>query len=263
MKENTFYYFFIILTLFVFSCGEQEKTKKRSSRRVSITKEEIEQKKQGKVEALNDENVEERLLAYGKNNPETLVKVTTNFGEMKVRLYQETPLHRANFIRLVKNKFYDGTFFYRVEKDFVVQGGKSDDISRKNTLPNFGKYTVPAEIKFPQFFHKRGAIAMARDVDEKNPEKRSDKNDFYFVHGKTYTPAQTQNLGTLNQVNFPNNILQYYNNIGGNPNLDTQFTVFGEIVEGLEVLDKIANLEVSKDMFPKKDTYVEMVVIKE
>jgi len=261
MKITRFFYLHIIFVfVLLLSCQEKEKQRNRK-RRNKIQKENTQENTFPKVEAFKDENVVEKLLAYGKENPETLVKIETNFGEMKLKLYTETPLHRANFIRLVKNKFYDGTFFYRVEKGFVVQGGKSDDMTRKNRLPNFGKYTVPAEIKFPQLFHKRGAIAMAREIDEKNPEKRSDKNDFYFVHGKTYSIAEIQQLGNLNKVSFPNNIIQYYSNIGGNPNLDTQFTVFGEIVEGLEVLDKIANLEVSKDMFPKKDTYVKMQVI--
>src|SRR5882672_4351723 len=128
----------------------------------------------GKKDAIlvTNENKQEILLRYGKENQENGVIIETSFGNISLRLYDETPLHRANFIKLIKDGYYDNPEFYRVVENFVVQGG----VPLKKL-----DYTVPAEIN-PKFVHKKGALAMAR-LDENNPEKESSSTEFYFVHG--------------------------------------------------------------------------------
>ncbi|MDQ7039722.1 MAG: peptidylprolyl isomerase [Rhodothermus sp.] len=177
-------------------------------------------------------------------------EIRTPLGRMVVRLYDETPLHRDNFKRLVASGFYDSTTFHRVIDGFVIQGGdpNSKDADPTNDGTGGPGYTLPAEIR-PGLFHKRGALAAARQGDEVNPERRSSGSQFYLVVGRTFDAA------TLNEIeaylreqipdpsfSFPDSVRRLYQTVGGAPFLDGHYTVFGELVEGFEVMAAIARL---------------------
>lgn len=169
-------------------------------------------------------------------------------GRMVIRLYDETPGHRDNFKKLVSEGFYDGTRFHRVIEGFMIQGG--DPNSRDDDPFNNGHggpgYTLPAEIE-PAFFHKRGALAAARTGDHVNPERRSSGSQFYIVQGTTFDDQMLKMLEQQirmtardSSFTFSDAARATYKEVGGAPNLDGQYTVFGEIVEGLDVVDQIA-----------------------
>lgn len=171
------------------------------------------------------------------------VKLTTDSGIIVLRLYDKTPLHKKNFIKLVKEKFYDGLLFHRVINNFMIQGGDPDS---KNAKPGIQlgegtlKYTIPAEFD-SSLFHKRGALAAAREGDENNPKKASSSSQFYIVDGQTYTDSQLDMVEKKYHVNIPPNHREFYKTIGGDPFLDMNYTVFGEVVTGMDVVEKIAN----------------------
>lgn len=212
------------------------------------------------VVPLNNENLERELLAYGRENPDSLVVLTTRFGKMTIRLYKNTPLHRANFVRLVKNDFYKDTEFYRVVKDFIVQGGDNDDWERSSVKSRMGSYTLPAEIK-PENFHKRGAIAMARDYDN-NPEKRSSPFDFYFVQGLVYTPSEIRGTSAAYDLTITPLQAASYTTVGGCPHLDGQHTVFGEVIDGVEVIDSIASVRIGQGDWPLDKVEIKLEMAK-
>ena len=172
-------------------------------------------------------------------------------GRMVVRLYDDTPGHRDNFAKLAEEQFYDSTTFHRVIAGFMIQGG--DPNSKNDDLLDDGAggpgYTIPAEF-VPTRFHKRGALAAARQGDQVNPEKRSSGSQFYIVHGGTpYTEEQLAQIeaGLRQQLgdpdfSFPEEARQAYLTEGGAPQLDGAYTVFGELVEGFDVLDAVANV---------------------
>lgn len=201
-----------------------------------------------------------------KNNipKERLVEITTDFGVMVVRLYNSTPLHRDNFIKLVQQGFYDSLLFHRVIKDFMIQGG---DPTSKNadSLTMLGGGSAPgnridAEFR-NNFFHKKGALAAARD---NNPEKASSNCQFYIVQGKKVDTTQlNQIFETRIKPNSPNfkytkQQKEIYQRIGGTPFLDQNYTVFGETISGLNVLDKIANVKTKPGDRPIKDVRMKM-----
>ena len=185
----------------------------------------------GKKETIivTNENREAVLLQYGKENPEKKVTIETAFGVIHLRLYDETPLHRANFIKLIKDGYYEEPEFYRVVENFVVQGG----VPMKKL-----DYTIPAEFK-PTFFHKKGALGMAR-LDDNNPRKESSSTEFYIVHGNKYAGWEYDEEARNLQLTLPDEARKIYTTIGGEMSLDSQYTVFGEVIEGLEIIDKIA-----------------------
>jgi cyclophilin family peptidyl-prolyl cis-trans isomerase len=178
---------------------------------------------------ITNENRKEVLLQYGKENPEKKVVIETNFGVIKVRLYDETPLHRANFVKLIKDGYYENAEFYRIVERFVVQGG----VPQKKL-----DYTIPAEIQ-PNFFHKRGAIAMARQTDN-NPEMESSSTEFYFSQGSKYADWEFDEEVKNLEIKTTPEQRKLYTTIGGELQLDSKYTVFGEVTEGLDVIDKIA-----------------------
>ncbi len=222
-----------------------------------------------------------------KNNKEPLVNIKTSMGMIKVKLYNETPLHRDNFLKLVKSKFYDGLTFHRVINHFMIQSG--DPATRQNPKglsenPDLAEYTVPAEFH-SSLFHKKGALAAARKGDEENPDKESSGSQFYFVQGeilndiqlnqleqrinnmkkqsiffkniniekeKAFDYAKIQEAASLKTEEEFAKLTPYiipeihrsvYKTIGGTPHLDGSYTVFGEILEGLELIDKIASVK--------------------
>ena len=169
-----------------------------------------------------------------KSEKEVIVLMKTSMGDMKIKLYNETPLHRDNFVKLVKEKFYDGLLFHRVIRDFMIQGGDPDSKNApagKQLGMGGPGYTVPAEI-LPQFKHKKGALAAARMGDQMNPAKASSGSQFYIVH----------NADRCSSLN------------GG-------YTVFGEVIEGLEVIDKIATVKTNPGDRPAEDVKIISVTI--
>ena len=174
-----------------------------------------------------------------------LVEIKTDYGTMVVKLYDSTPLHRDNFIKLVKEKFYDSLLFHRVIQNFMIQGGDpSSKYADSGIVLGNGEAPgdmIPAEFK-PNSIHKKGALAMART---ENPEKASSNCQFYIVQGQPYTNAQLNDMECkIRQSNpefyFTDAERKTYNTIGGTPFLDQNYTVFGEVIKGLDVIDKIA-----------------------
>jgi peptidyl-prolyl cis-trans isomerase B (cyclophilin B) len=175
------------------------------------------------------------------------VLLQTNYGDITVRLSDSTPLHRDNFLKLVKVGFYDSVLFHRVIKNFMIQGGDpgSKHAAAGQPLGSGGPaYRIPAEFR-TTLFHKKGVIAAARD---NNPEKSSSGSQFYIVQGKVFTNEGLDSLETfrLGGKKIPADQREVYTTIGGTPHLDQNYTVFGEVVKGLDVVDKIASVETSK-----------------
>lgn len=243
---------------------------------------------------------------------ETTVIMHTSLGDVTLKLYNETPLHRDNFIKLVKVGTYNGLLFHRVIKDFMVQGG---DVTSKDAPMNKSLgagdlgYTVPAEFVYPKYFHKKGALCAARTGDEVNPERASSASQFYIVTGKKYTEGelkqmekqlenrlkqsifarlQTENKAKIMQLYrngekeelailrdtlvgkteleaekrkeeacLPAELREAYQSVGGVPFLDNQYTVYGEVVDGIEVVDAIQKVKTNK-----QDRPLENIVIK-
>ncbi|MEG1499299.1 MAG: peptidylprolyl isomerase [Bacteroidales bacterium] len=190
-----------------------------------------------------------------QNNTEKMLSIQTPYGQMLIKLYNETPKHRDNFLKLVKENFYDSTLFHRVINTFMIQGGDPDS---KNTVEQaiLGSgdvgYTVPAEI-LPEKFHKKGALAAARQGDEVNPRKASSGCQFYIAQGQVYTPEQLSVMESNYGFHFTEEQKKAYTTIGGVPHLDGEYTVFGEIVSGLDVIDKISVLPTDKNDRPLSD----------
>ena len=177
------------------------------------------------------------------------VLLQTNYGDIIVRLYDSTPLHRDNFLKLVKTGYYDSILFHRVIQNFMIQGGDPNSKQAKpgEPLGNGGPgYTIPAEFR-PTIFHKKGVIAAARMGDNVNPEKASSGSQFYIVQGRMFTDAGLDSVETFRlKRKIPPEQREVYKTIGGVPHLDQAYTVFGEVVKGLDVVDKIATVQTSK-----------------
>jgi len=246
---------------------------------------------------------------------ESKVQIETEFGIIKIKLYDETPLHRDNFIKLVNEGFYTDLLFHRIIQGFMIQGGDPDS---KNAEP--GKqlgggdldYTIPAEIN-PKFFHRKGILAAAREGDQTNPEKKSSASQFYILQGKIFRPGELDSLqlkleesrklnmlqmkmkviepelnklgaegkqeemmarfNTLKEevtaeaaklppVKFSEEQRKAYTTVGGYPSLDNNYTIFGEVIEGLEVIDKIAAQPTDQFNRPQKDIKFKITMIK-
>lgn len=190
------------------------------------------------------EEVVDSLTAYGKKNPESMAIISTRFGDMKVRLYKDTPLHRANFVRLSKAGFYDQGEFYRVIQGFVIQGGDSDERTAKQ-----GAYKIPQEFN-RKYYHRKGALAASRFGDARNPEKESSSHNFYIVHGKPHEDYVLDIYEKEHNMKYTPEQRKLYKEVGGAPNLDTEYTVFGQVIEGLDIIDSIANEPVDRQDWP-------------
>lgn len=182
------------------------------------------------------------------------VEMKTTAGDIVLELSDNTPIHRDNFMQLVEEHYFDSLLFHRVIENFMIQGGdpRTRDISGRDFFAD-GEETgnprywedIPAEIDFPALYHKRGALAAAREGDDVNPERRSSRTQFYIVWGRTFSDeqldAQQQRItrATKGKVTLPDSIREVYKNVGGTPHLDGQYTVFGHVVSGLDVVDKI------------------------
>jgi peptidyl-prolyl cis-trans isomerase B (cyclophilin B) len=189
---------------------------------------------------------------------ETIVEITTDFGVMTARLYNSTPLHRDNFIKLVKQGFYDSLLFHRVINGFMIQGGdptskRADSIAQLGAGEISGTPTIPAEFR-SNLIHKKGVLAAARDG---NPEKKSSNCQFYIVQGKKVDSAQL-----TNGVAYTKDQKEIYQRIGGTPFLDQNYTVFGEVFIGMDVIDKIAATKVYDTDRPVKNVRMKIKIIK-
>ncbi len=179
------------------------------------------------------------------------VELMTTEGSIVLRLYDSTPLHRDNFLRLVKSGYYDSVLFHRVIKNFMIQSGdpESKHALQGQQLGNGGPaYTIPAEFR-PAIFHKKGVLAAAREGDNVNPEKASSGSQFYIVQGKKFTDAGLDSVETyrLKGRKIPAEQREVYKTVGGTPHLDGNYTVFGVVVKGLDVVDSIASTPTSRN----------------
>lgn len=250
-----------------------------------------------------------------ENQKETMLNIETSMGDIKVKLYNETPQHRDNIVKLAKNGTYEGTLFHRVIKDFMVQAGDPDSKNApKGKQLGSGDvgYTIPAEIVYPKYFHKRGALSAARMGDQVNPKKESSGCQFYIVTGKVYNDSTL--LGMESQKNeakveaifnslaqkhmkeiykmrkendqegmydlqekliteaqaeaakqpdfkFTPEEIAAYTSVGGTPHLDGEYTVFGEVVEGMDVVDKIQGVKTDRSDRPEEDVKIIKVTV--
>lgn len=246
-------------------------------------------------------------MAFASSQAEPIVDIKTTMGDIKVKLYDDTPKHRDNFLKLVKEGYYDGVLFHRVIKDFMIQTGDPDSKTADSTAmlgSGSPDYTLEAEILYPKHYHKRGALAAARTGDQVNPERRSSGSQFYIVTGEKQNPRNLEmieqrannarkqeyfnrltkeNMDTLKALRasgdregmealrqrlaaeteaavkpepLPAGMKEAYVTEGGTPHLDGQYTVFGEVVEGMDVVDKIQNAETGRADRPKQDIRV-------
>lgn len=202
---------------------------------------------------------------------EARVIIYTEYGDMIVKLYNETPLHRDNFIKLVENQFYDSLLFHRVIKDFMIQGGDPESRNAPDgaMLGTGGlDYLIDAEI-LPQYYHKKGALAAARQADAVNPQKKSSACQFYIVQGKPSAPSILKSL-EARKASMPGGApfkyseaaIADYEISGGAPHLDGEYTVFGEVIAGLDVIDRIAALQVDGRSRPVKNVRMRIELVK-
>jgi peptidyl-prolyl cis-trans isomerase B (cyclophilin B) len=188
-------------------------------------------------------------------NAQTIL-LETSKGNIKISLSDKTPLHRDNFIKLVNEGYYDGLLFHRIIAGFMIQTGDPDSKNSKPGQPlGMGgpSYTIPAEFS-PELFHKKGAVAAARKGDAVNPEKRSSGSQFYIVQGNKLTSQQLSGMEDNSQhIPFSPVQREIYTTVGGTPHLDGAYTVFGEVIEGLDIVDSIANAPTSQGNRPVTD----------
>jgi len=199
-----------------------------------------------------------------KETSQKKVMITTDYGTMVLKLYNKTPLHRDNFIKLVKQHFFDSLLFHRVIKGFMIQGGDPESKhAKQGQLLGEGslKYTLPAEFD-TSLFHKKGALAAARESDADNPQKRSSATQFYIVEGKTYTNEEMDRMEEKLHIKIPKNHREVYRTIGGDPFLDMNYTVFGEVINGFDVIDKIGSALVDENNRPLKNIRMKITLIK-
>ena len=190
------------------------------------------------------------------------VKITTDFGEVTIMLYNETPLHRDNFIKLAKAHFYDGTVFHRVIEKFMIQGGDPDSKKAvKGAALGEGDvgYTIPAEFR-DSLFHQKGVLAAARD---NNPEKASSGCQFYIVQGKVYTDSLLDSVEKKRlKFKLPQWEREVYKTKGGAPHLDQGYTVYGIVVKGLPMVDQVADVQKDASDRPLTDIKMTVTVLK-
>ena len=206
------------------------------------------------IATLTDATAPAALLAYGRQYPGSEVLITTRLGNIRVRLYDDTPIHKANFLLLTRKGVFDETMFNRVVKDFAVQGGQT---AGPRTI-RLHRYRLPPEFRAGHF-HRKGALGMARYDDEQNPGRLSSNTDFYFVVGEKLAPNQAQAMTPRHLTPAQ---LHAYATVGGVPSLDGQYTVFGEVIEGQDVIDKISRVPVESDKWPVQDITLKVAVVK-
>lgn len=204
------------------------------------------------------------IKLFKKKVKEQKVQIETEYGNIVLKLYNETPQHRDNFIKLVKDDFYKDLIFHRIIRDFMIQGGDPDskDAPAGKMLGSGGPgYTVPAEFD-SSFIHKKGALSAARQGDAVNPKRASSGSQFYIVQGKTYNEDDLNRLSMQTGVKYTPQQVEIYKTLGGTPFLDMQYTVFGEVIEGLDIIDKIAAVQTAQGDRPVKDLKFTITLVK-
>lgn len=211
------------------------------------------------------------LTVTARKDKRASVEMLTSMGKITIELYNETPQHRDNFIRLANEGFYDKLLFHRVIADFMIQGGDPDssDAAEGEVLGEGGPgYTIPAEFRFPELFHKRGALAAAREGDLTNPTKSSSGSQFYIVWGKTFSKEEMDGQAAAaerrsgGKTTFPDKVRKHYMRYGGTPHLDGEYTVFGEVTKGLEVVNAIQQADTDDNDRPLEDIRILSVTVK-
>jgi len=232
-QKHKYILFIFINSILLFSnCDKKEKSLVNTVNKKTekATKKKPQKQQEKELDSINKDNAVLFLEAYGKLNPETIVLIETRLGNFKIKLYPETPLHRASFVFLTKTGYFNTTAFHRIVPNFIVQGGNSDfPITRKLRMKY--NYRIPAEMK-PNRTHKYGALAAARQW-ENNPNKISSPFEFYMIQDKR-----------------------------GSHHLDGEHTIFGEITEGFDTMEKIAKLETDKKEWPLKEVFIKASVIR-
>lgn len=206
------------------------------------------------------------VLLTSCQKPEERIVLETTLGEIELKLYDETPLHRDNFRSLVAEGAYDSLLFHRVIRDFMIQGGDPDSkLAEPGALLGEGDrpYTVPAEFRLKEgFFHRRGVLAAARESDDVNPEQRSSAMQFYIVWGRVFDDEgldkvqERLDARTGGRVVLTPEMRETYKTVGGTPHLDGQYTVFGEVTHGLEVVDAIQQVATDENDRPLEDVRI-------
>ena len=235
--------------------------KEKDSSLDSLAQSKVEELGIGIYKRLNNSNCVSFLKDYGVEHPEKLVKMETNYGEILVRLYKDTPIHRASFLYLIERNYFAPTQIVRVVPGFVIQGGNSEDLEDQEQRFLIGKYTLPSEIK-RDHIHKRGALAMSRSYTN-NPDKRSAPYDFYLVQGEKASDAAIYQAQEKNGYEYSSEEKAIYKKEGGAPHLDGQHTVIGEIIQGWDVVDKIAKVPTDDGEWPVTEVTVSMSIVSE
>lgn len=219
-----------------------------------------------KLTAINEKGKkkvkEERLVVNAPTS--CLIELETAYGNMIIQLYDATPKHQENFIKLAEEGFYDGLLFHRVIDGFMVQGGdpKSKNARKGQPLGSGGPgYTVPAEF-VDSLVHVKGALAAARMGDNVNPEKASSGSQFYIVHGRKVNEEALNRIESQKGVRYSKRQREIYKEKGGTPFLDREYTVFGQVIEGLDVIDKIAKSQTDNRDRPVENVEMKIRVIK-
>lgn len=204
-----------------------------------------------------------------KKEKRAVVRIETSCGVIRVALSDDTPMHRDNFLKLAAKGFYDGTLFHRCIKDFVIQGGDPDskNASQGQLLGDGNPgYTIPPEFYLPYLYHWRGALAAAREPDDINPEQRSSGCQFYIVYGKKQSPADIKKVRSALEekgIELTPQMIDDYIMRGGIPHLDGQYTVFGEVIEGMKVVCQILALPTDTNDRPLQDVVINRMVIEQ
>ena len=256
--------FIFCLVSFLYSCSGEET--KKAQQKPEKEKSSLMSKPKGENSVVHksynyitEETVVNRLTIYGKENLETIVLLSTSKGNIKIRLFKDTPLHRANFIMMVKEGYFDGTVFTRVVKNFMAQGGGTYDESHSRLKRKIGNYSIPAEFT-KKHYHKKGAIGAARGY-QNNPEMRSAPYSFYFIEGTKYSNNALDHYEAENNYKYPIKHRNYYCSEQGAAHIDGLHTVFGEIIEGYSVVPKLTAVTTDSRDWPNTDLFIDSVIV--
>lgn len=255
MLKNACYFLILLILL---SCHD-----KKEKSVVHTSKEKakviVEVPKKVFFKKITNDNVVERLTEYGNQNPETVVDVYTTKGKMRIKLFKDTPLHRANFILHAKSGYFTHSYFTRVAKKFMAQCGGAYGDLQKEIQDTLGYYKIPSEMSH-HHYHKKGAVAAARSY-YKNPDKKSECDEFYFVEGTKYSQLALDHYETDNSYTFSKGQRDYYKNNPGAAHIDGEHTVFGQITRGFHVVPKLTNVKTNSQDWPIEEVFIDSVVV--